>query len=103
MRTLEERAPASALIVGAGYIGLEMAEALTARGLSVTQMEQLPEVLPTVDPELGALVHAELADQGVEVLAGTAVRSIRRGDDDGRLRVEGVDGELARPSRDRSR
>ena len=60
MRTLEERSPASALIVGAGYIGLEMAEALTARGLSVTQMEQLPEVLPTVDPELGALVHAEL-------------------------------------------
>ena len=50
-----------AVIVGAGYIGLEMAEALTARGLRVTQIEQLPEVLPTVDPELGALVHAELA------------------------------------------
>ena len=43
--------PASAVIVGAGYIGLEMAEGLTARGLTVTQMEQLPEVLPTVDPE----------------------------------------------------
>ena len=50
MRTLEEAAPASAVIVGAGYIGLEMAEALTARGLAVTQIEQLPEVLPTVDP-----------------------------------------------------
>ena len=48
------------MIVGAGYIGLEMAEALTARGLHVTQLEQLPEVLPTVDPELGALVRAEL-------------------------------------------
>ena len=71
MRTLEERSPASALIVGAGYIGLEMAEALTARGLSVTQMEQLPEVLPTVDPELGSLVHAELVAHGVEVLTGT--------------------------------
>ena len=44
-----------------GYIGLEMADALTVRGLAVIQMEQLPEVLPTVDPELGALVHAELA------------------------------------------
>ena len=54
-------APASALIVGGGYIGLEMAEALVARGLEVTQMEQLAEVLPTVDPELGALVHAELS------------------------------------------
>ena len=60
--------PASALIVGAGYIGLEMAEALVARGLAVTQMEQLPEVLPTVDPEIGALVHGQLADHGVDVL-----------------------------------
>ena len=65
MRTLERAGPASAVIVGAGYIGLEMADALTTRGLQVTQMEQLPEVLPTVDPELGALVHAELAARGV--------------------------------------
>ena len=50
MRTLEEAQPASAVIVGAGYIGLEMAEGLSARGLAVTQIEQLPEVLPTVDP-----------------------------------------------------
>ena len=60
MRTLEERAVARAVIVGAGYVGLEMAEALIARGVAVTQVEQLPEVLPTVDPELGALVRAEL-------------------------------------------
>jgi len=78
MATLEQAAPASAVIVGAGYIGLEMADALTVRGLAVTQMEQLPEVLPTVDPELGALVHAELAAHGVEVLAGTTVRAISK-------------------------
>ena len=54
MRTLDEQRPASALIVGAGYVGLEMAEGLTLRGLSVAQVETLPEVLPTVDPELGA-------------------------------------------------
>ena len=76
MRTLEEAAPARAVIVGAGYIGLEMADALTVRGLHVTQMEQLPEVLPTVDPGLGALVHAELAARGVEVLTGTTVQAI---------------------------
>jgi pyruvate/2-oxoglutarate dehydrogenase complex dihydrolipoamide dehydrogenase (E3) component len=45
--------PKIALIVGAGYVGLEMAEGLTARGLHVTQVEMLPEVLPTVDPEPG--------------------------------------------------
>jgi len=78
MRTLESAAPASAVIVGGGYIGLEMADALTVRGLAVTQMEQLPEVLPTVDPQLGAHVHAELATHGVEVLAGTAVQAITR-------------------------
>src|ERR1700751_5181555 len=76
MRTLEETAPGSAVIVGAGYIGLEMADALTVRGLAVTQVEQLPEVLPTVDPALGALVRAQLAAHGVEVLTGTAVRAI---------------------------
>src|SRR6266852_8259999 len=78
MATLEQAAPASAVIVGAGYIGLEMADALTVRGLAVTQMEQLPEVLPTVDPQLGVLVHAELAARGVDVLAGTTVRAVTR-------------------------
>jgi NADPH-dependent 2,4-dienoyl-CoA reductase/sulfur reductase-like enzyme len=78
MRTLEQAAPASAVIVGAGYIGLEMADALTVRGLQVTQMEQLPEALPTVDPQLGALVHGELAARGVEVLTGTTVHAITR-------------------------
>jgi NADPH-dependent 2,4-dienoyl-CoA reductase/sulfur reductase-like enzyme len=76
MRTLEQAAPARAVIVGAGYIGLEMADALAVRGLRVTQMEQLAEVLPTVDPQLGALVHAELAVRGVEVLTGTTVQAI---------------------------
>ena len=89
MRTLEERTPATAVIVGAGYIGLEMADALTTRGLQVVQMEQLPEVLPTVDPPLGALVHAELAGRGVEVLTGTTVRQITRTSGEaGRLQVE---------------
>ena len=90
MRTLEEAAPASAVIIGAGYIGLEMAEALTARGLQVTQMEQLSEVLPTVDPQLGAFVHAELAAHGVEVLTGTTVRQLSRAGVGGaaRLRVD---------------
>jgi NADPH-dependent 2,4-dienoyl-CoA reductase/sulfur reductase-like enzyme len=78
MRTLEETPPASAVIIGAGYVGLEMADALISRGLSVTQIEQLPEVLPTVDPPIGALVHAELAARGVEVLTGTTARRISR-------------------------
>jgi NADPH-dependent 2,4-dienoyl-CoA reductase/sulfur reductase-like enzyme len=90
MRTLEEAAPASAVIVGAGYIGLEMADALITRGLRVIQMEQLPEVLPTVDPPLGAHVHAQLTGHGVEVLTGTTVRRVSRAAPGaaGRLQVE---------------
>ncbi len=92
MRTLEQAAPQSAIITGAGYIGLEMADALITRGLRVTQMEQLPEVLPTVDEELGALVHAELAGRGVEVLTGTTVKAIGKTPPggSGRLRAEAV-------------
>jgi NADPH-dependent 2,4-dienoyl-CoA reductase/sulfur reductase-like enzyme len=90
MNTLTEHSPASAVIVGAGYIGLEMADALTTRGLQVTQMEQLAEVLPTVDPELGTRVHAQLAGHGVEVLTGTTVRQISQAarGKAGRLRVD---------------
>ena len=101
MRTLEQAAPASAVIVGAGYIGLEMADALTVRGLQVIQMEQLPEVLPTVDPELGALVHAELAARGVEVLTGTTVRQISRNPagEAGRLRVQATAADSAAVTR----
>jgi len=88
MRTLEESAPQTAVIAGAGYIGLEMAEALSSRGLAVTQIEQLPEVLPTVDPQLGALVRAQLAGHGVTVRTGTAVKEVGRA-------VPGAPGRLA--------
>lgn len=90
--TLESQVPKSALIVGAGYVGLEMAEGLTMRGLQVSQVEMLPEVLPTVDPELGALVHAELALHGVDVTTLTTVKRLTRAPEGaaGHLRVEGV-------------
>ncbi len=77
MRTLEEGGARSALIVGAGYVGLEMAEALSARGLAVTQVERLPEVLPTVDPPLGALVHDQLTDHAIDVRCGATVTGVR--------------------------
>jgi hypothetical protein len=55
-----------------------MAEALVARRLVVAQIEQLPEVLPTVDPELGGLVHDQLVQHGVEVQRRTRVTIIMR-------------------------
>jgi NADPH-dependent 2,4-dienoyl-CoA reductase/sulfur reductase-like enzyme len=80
MNSLTERDPKAAVIIGAGYIGLEMAEGLTLRGIKVTEIEALPEVLPTVDRELGSLIHNELERNGVEVLTNTAVTAITRAD-----------------------
>jgi len=71
--SLDRIQPKKALIVGAGYVGLEMAEGLTMRGIEVTQVEMLPEVLPTVEVELGALVHDELAKNGVDVHINSTV------------------------------
>ena len=100
MQTLERPGVTRAVIVGAGYIGLEMAEALTARGLAVTQIEQLPEVLPTVDPELGALVHAELDRNDVTVLCRTRVDAISDASDGSAAGLDvlatGPDGEQQR-------
>jgi len=87
MRSITERRPRTAVVIGAGYIGLEMAEALTTRGITVTQIEALPEVLPTVDPELGALVHTELDTHGVDVHTNTLVSAITREESGNLLRV----------------
>jgi NADPH-dependent 2,4-dienoyl-CoA reductase/sulfur reductase-like enzyme len=81
MATLERRRPGPAAIVGAGYIGLEMAEALTTRGLHVTVVEQLPQVLSTVDAQLGQEIAAELDRHGVAVHTDTPVRAVKAHDD----------------------
>jgi NADPH-dependent 2,4-dienoyl-CoA reductase/sulfur reductase-like enzyme len=77
----------SAVIVGGGYIGLEMAEAFSARGLSVTLVEQAPAVMPTVDVELGRLLGEELGRHGVHVVTDVTVKAI--GHEHGRLVVAG--------------
>lgn len=77
-RHLTERNPASAIIIGAGYVGLEMAEAFIARGMRVTQLQRGPEVLSTLDPELAGLVRTELEEHGVEVHTGTLVAGVEK-------------------------
>ncbi|HEX6554094.1 MAG TPA: FAD-dependent oxidoreductase [Ktedonobacteraceae bacterium] len=75
---LETRAPRSAVIIGGGYIGMEMADALTRRGLSVTVVEHASSVLKTVDVSLGRLVVAELQRHGVHVVTEVRVERIDR-------------------------
>ena len=73
---LNLRQPTSIVIVGAGYIGMEMADAMTRRGLAVSVVEFLPSVLTTFDPALGSIVRMELERQGVRVFTGFAVERI---------------------------
>jgi NADPH-dependent 2,4-dienoyl-CoA reductase/sulfur reductase-like enzyme len=93
-RYLEEEKPGTALIVGGGYIGMEMADALRLRGLEVTVVEFFDSLLTTVDPELGSLVRRELEGSGVAVRTGTAVERIQR-DREGLL-IKGSDGFVSR-------
>lgn len=77
-RHLTERTPASAIIIGAGYVGLEMAEAFVARGMQVTQLQRGPEVLSTLDTELAGIVRTELDEHGVDVRTRTLVSSVEK-------------------------
>jgi NADPH-dependent 2,4-dienoyl-CoA reductase/sulfur reductase-like enzyme len=70
----------SAVIVGGGYIGLEMAEAFASRGLSVTLVEQAPAVMPTVDLELGELLGQELRRHDVQVVNDVTIKAIHQQD-----------------------
>jgi NADPH-dependent 2,4-dienoyl-CoA reductase/sulfur reductase-like enzyme len=74
-RWLVEEKPRRAVIVGGGYIGLEMAEALAAHGLQVTIVEMLPQVMPNMDVEMATQVLAELERQGVKVYLEQAVEA----------------------------
>ena len=70
---LTDQAPQHAVIIGAGYIGLEMADALTLRGLSVTLIQRAASVLKTVDSSLSQIVADELKRHSVEIVTGVTV------------------------------
>ncbi|MBM4428977.1 MAG: CoA-disulfide reductase [Chloroflexi bacterium] len=77
---LRDRPPKNVVIVGSGYIGLEMAEAFRARDLAVTIVEMAPQLMVNLDKDMSDLVLAEVQRQGVQVLLN-----------DGLVRCEGLD------------
>ncbi|MGW1738627.1 FAD-dependent oxidoreductase [Nocardia sp. NPDC001965] len=70
-----------AVVVGAGYIGVEMAEALIRRGYRVTVVHSGTEPMSTLDPDMGALVRTALRGLDVTVIGDSEVTGIRTGDD----------------------
>lgn len=80
-RYLAEQRVTRALIIGAGYIGMEMAEALHARGISVNIVEKAEQVLPGFDASVAQRVAAELDQNGVKLTLGASVQAIERAGD----------------------
>lgn len=75
---LKLRSGSKAVIVGAGYVGLEFAETLTNIGLKVTLVEALDQVAPrTLDPDLAKQVEEELRSKGVNVVTGSPVKEFK--------------------------
>lgn len=94
VRTHVERGTVKrAVVVGTGYIGLEMADAFTHRGIRVTLVGRAPTVMPTVDASLGEIIRGELGRHGVEIAPATDVERIVRLRDE--LEVHGA-GDFAR-------
>lgn len=70
---IAEERPSRAVVVGAGYIGIEMAEALRKRGLDVTVVELAPQPMSTLDPDMGELVAEAMRDEEIALYTGEKV------------------------------
>ncbi len=76
---IAENKPKSAVVVGGGFIGLEMAENLTELGIKVTIAEKLPQVMRTLDFEMAQFVHQELNARGVDLVLGDGISGFEDG------------------------
>ncbi|MDR2721424.1 MAG: FAD-dependent oxidoreductase [Coriobacteriaceae bacterium] len=78
---IEEAHPASAVVVGGGYIGMEMAENLVHAGIKVTIVEMTNQVIAPLDFDMAASVHAHLQEKGITLILEDAVCGIFDKDD----------------------
>ncbi|MFF5937171.1 FAD-dependent oxidoreductase [Streptomyces sp. NPDC012508] len=88
--SLERTEGRRAVVVGAGYIGVEMAEALLNRGYEVTVLNRGEQPMATLDPDMGRLVHQVMDGLGIRTVGSAAVTKILTGDD-GRVRAVATD------------
>jgi NADPH-dependent 2,4-dienoyl-CoA reductase/sulfur reductase-like enzyme/rhodanese-related sulfurtransferase len=84
---IAERHASTAVVVGGGFIGLEMVENLRHRKLAVTVLEKLPQVMPPLDPEMAVVLAEHLGGQGVQLRLGDGLARIEGGDADGLIVV----------------
>ena len=80
-KIVDERNPQCAVVVGGGFIGLEMAENLTERGVKTTIVEMLDQVMPSLDYEMATLIHDHLKSKNVELMLENGVKSFSKAND----------------------
>jgi NADPH-dependent 2,4-dienoyl-CoA reductase/sulfur reductase-like enzyme/rhodanese-related sulfurtransferase len=85
------KAGGSAVVVGGGFIGIEVAENLHARGWHVTIVEMLPQILPPFDEELALYVQRHIESKGVKLLTGAKVTEIAEADGKALVRTSAGD------------
>ena len=68
--------PKNAVVIGGGFIGVEMAENLVHKGIKTSLIEALPQVLAPLDPEMAELVHKELRKNGIDLHLANSVKEI---------------------------
>lgn len=73
---LEEKKPKNAVVVGGGFIGLEMVEALVKRGLKVNVVEMMPHVMAVMEAEIAGFIETEMLSYGVGIHTGAGVTEI---------------------------
>lgn len=88
------RSPRHAVVLGAGYIGIEMAEAAVTRGLATTVLDVAAEPMGSLDADMGRLVREGMAERDVSVRMSTAATAIQRGADGWVSAVRTADGEV---------
>lgn len=76
---IEEKKPKRAVVVGGGFIGLEMVENLTERGITCTLVELMDQILPPFDWDMARILEEHLASKGVRLLLGKGVEAITDG------------------------
>ena len=86
---IEQEQPKTAVVVGGGFIGLEMAENLTELGIKTTIIQHGDHLLPTVDCDMASFIHANFRSRGVQLLLNSSTEKMSMADDKVLLKLTG--------------
>lgn len=90
-----DRLPESLMVIGSGAIGIEFASFYNAMGTKVTVVEVMPHILPSEDQEISAMARRRMEKDGLKIISGTRVESVRKGNDRIDARLMSTDGTVS--------